>query len=513
MSIFSKIAVTDEERAAKAKEVMKAIASFSNSQNKQEYLYSYVPRAGIAQIKEHGLLSGNELAKPENRHLLELARPNGDADRRLKEKDERLANAPGKVLVKVKLDSNGKSLLHRYLTTKEWGYPGGKAEPDEEMEDAAVRELKELTGYHIDKSKLKYDGVKDKHHQFSGKLEDVSKIEPAFYETGNPRELYWGDGEHKEPSEDDWIDNNSLSKLAAAYTASGEKVQGVGLRKMYHSLLEEQGLPGLAVNNEETGDVELSFDGDEAKRKEIFDQLSSRVKAKTGHPITFTPTANPQVSVPINLSNIDAEKLNAIHHLAYRMSNLYNPNDSAMDSNNSFKEKIADRFRLQVNQRGLQGTVPSRASEQLSGNRPMYDFMLPDQRTRSEEEALSDMPKDQKRRLMKALLGGRGFLDPNQTKVAEAQPRHELVIGASGVGKTTKAKELSEQNGMPVINFIKDNDNLRNENNRLFATAFYDKIQPAIKKWEKVDSKLKNRINPTLVTQINNKVAALLSSL
>ena len=51
------------------------------------------------------------------------------------------------------------------------------------------------------------------------------------------------------------------------------------------------------------------------------------------------------------------------------------------------------------------------------------------------------------------------------------------------------------------------------ENNRLFATAFYDKIQPAIKKWEKVDSKLKNRINPTLVTQINNKVAALLSPL
>jgi len=223
--------------------------------------------------------------------------------------------------------------------------------------------------------------------------------------------------------EDDWIDNNNLSKqsnllskLAAAYTASGEKVQGVGLRKMYHSLLEEQGLPGLAVNNEETGNVELSFDGDESKRKEVFDQLSSRVKAKTGHPVTFTPTANSQVSVPVNLSNRDAEKLNAIHHLAFRMSRVYNPNDSAMDSNNNFKEKIADRFRLQVNQRGMKGTVPSRASEQLSGNRPMYDFMLPDQRTRSEEEALSDMPKEQKRRLLKALLGGRGFLDPNHTK-------------------------------------------------------------------------------------------------
>lgn len=105
----------------------------------------------------------------------------------------KLASAPGKVLVKVKLDSNGKSLLHHYLTAKEWGYPGGKAEPDEDMEDAAVRELKELTGYHIDKSKLKHDGIKNGHHQFSGTLADISKIEPVFYENGNPRELYWGD--------------------------------------------------------------------------------------------------------------------------------------------------------------------------------------------------------------------------------------------------------------------------------------------------------------------------------
>ena len=113
---------------------------------------------------------------------------------------KKMEESVGKVLVKVKLDSNGKSLLHHYLNAKEWGYPGGKAEPDEEIEDAAVRELKERTGYHIDKSKLKYTGLKDGYHQFSGKLEDVSKIEPAFYETGNPRELYWGEEEHKEPS-------------------------------------------------------------------------------------------------------------------------------------------------------------------------------------------------------------------------------------------------------------------------------------------------------------------------
>lgn len=210
--------------------------------------------------------------------------------------------------------------------------------------------------------------------------------------------------------EDDWPGDDSVSKLAGVYTASGEKVQGVGLRKMYHSLLEEQGLPGLGVNNEDTGDVELSFDGDEAKRQEVFDQLGARVQAKTGHPVTFAPVDVPQSSVPIRMSNKDAERLNAIHHLAYRMSNMYDPADSLMDSNDNFKQKLADRFRLQVSQRGLKGTVPSRAAEQLLGTRPMYQGMMPDRLTRTEEEALSGMAEAQKQRLMKALSGGRGFL-------------------------------------------------------------------------------------------------------
>ena len=215
-----------------------------------------------------------------------------------------------------------------------------------------------------------------------------------------------------------WL-GNKQEKLAGVYTASGEKVQGVGLRKMYHSLLEEQGLPGIGVNNEDTGDVELSFDGDEAKRQEVFDQLSSRVKAKTGHPVTFAPTTTPQVSVPINLSNREAERLNAIHHLAYRMSDSYDPTDPFMHDPAYFKQNLADRFRLQVNKGGLTGTVPSRAAEHLLGTRPMYAGMMPNRRTRSEEEALSDMAEEQKRRLLKALKGGRGFLAPNESGVSK----------------------------------------------------------------------------------------------
>lgn len=211
-----------------------------------------------------------------------------------------------------------------------------------------------------------------------------------------------------------------LVKDAGVFTASGNKVQGVGLRKLYHSLLDERGLTGLGVNNEDTGDVELSFDGDEARRKEVFKELAARIKAKTNHPVTFAPTTVPQTSTSVRLSNKDAERLNAIHHLAYRMSNMYDPTHPLMDPNDTFKQKLADRFRLQVNQRGVQGTVPSRAAEQLLGTRPMYAGMMPARRTRSEAEALSDMPMAQQQRLFKALKSGRGFLAPVVDKLASA---------------------------------------------------------------------------------------------
>ena len=216
-----------------------------------------------------------------------------------------------------------------------------------------------------------------------------------------------------------WLANKQ-EKVAGVFTASGNKVQGVGLRKLYHSLLDERGLTGLGVNNEDTGDVELSFDGDEARRKEVFKELAARIRAKTNHPVTFAPTTVPQTSTPVKLSNKDSERLNAIHHLAYRMSNMYDPADPLMDPNDTFKQKLADRFRLQVNKRGLTGTVPSRAAEQLLGTRPMYAGMMPARRTRSEAEALSDMPMEQQQRLFKALKSGRGFLAPVVDKLASA---------------------------------------------------------------------------------------------
>jgi hypothetical protein len=70
------------------------VSKLAGSAEDPMHLYSYIPSGAIKHVKEHGLLSGNELAKPENRHLLDIARPNGDADRWLKEREEKLIKSP-----------------------------------------------------------------------------------------------------------------------------------------------------------------------------------------------------------------------------------------------------------------------------------------------------------------------------------------------------------------------------------------------------------------------------------
>jgi len=70
------------------------VSKLAGSAEDPMHVYSYIPSGSIKHVKEHGLLSGNELAKPENRHLLDIARPNGDADRWLKEREEKLIKSP-----------------------------------------------------------------------------------------------------------------------------------------------------------------------------------------------------------------------------------------------------------------------------------------------------------------------------------------------------------------------------------------------------------------------------------
>jgi DNA-directed RNA polymerase beta subunit len=59
-------------------------------------LLSYIPEETLDSVREHGLLSGDVLAKPENRHLLELARPGKAADEWLAFREQKLKDEPWK---------------------------------------------------------------------------------------------------------------------------------------------------------------------------------------------------------------------------------------------------------------------------------------------------------------------------------------------------------------------------------------------------------------------------------
>jgi RNA polymerase Rpb2, domain 3 len=59
-------------------------------------LLTYIPEETLASVREHGLLSGDLLAKPENRHLLELARPGKAADEWLAFREQKLKEEPWK---------------------------------------------------------------------------------------------------------------------------------------------------------------------------------------------------------------------------------------------------------------------------------------------------------------------------------------------------------------------------------------------------------------------------------
>ena len=292
-------------------------------------------------------------------------------------------------------------------------------------------------------------------------VEEIKNLWDALQTSGIVLKRH-GDKSNNKVANDDILPQQHI-KFAEVYTANGDSVQGVGLRKLYHTLLDEKGISGLGVNNEETGNVELAFNGDEAQRKNVFDELATRIQAKTGKPVTFAPLAVPQQMTSVNLSNADAARLNAIHHLAYRMSNMYDPSDSAMHDDATFKQNMADRFRLSVTDKGLTGTVPSRAAEQLLGTRPMYSAMAPEHRVRDEDEAMKNMAPEHKQKLLSMLGTDRGFLsntagtnkhasdDLYFVKWAETDPSKVILIsGHSGAGKSTVAKQLSDALGLPV---------------------------------------------------------------
>ena len=565
----------------------------ASAQGLQEYLYSYVPRAGIAQIKEHGLLSGNEIAKPENRRLLELARPNGDADRWLKEKDERLAKDPwleaynGPSVLFGDLDPDK---IHDKHPIKKFDAARIKIKltnllkdyPDTRMEGSELIPYTSHEAYDALDEKGKDEFVHNRHHTLS-----PEEIKSLIARGQNPKDM-WKDFKDTE------------GKFYASDVPHAHLITSIGkIPSKYIEFDEEQPV------TKQAGLLKKSI--------HWSDDVSRNILNGRHYPVSYLTGELDELKESIknrDWNNFKEEVGDSTYAAEMILAQRLGLNLPLIGASNPVEKFYARKKKWEevFDERG----VPFN-NDYLSGG---SNLKKPKKIQAALGLAGHAITKDEARALA-LKYGGEiedDWIDNNSlSKVAEAQPRHELVIGASGAGKTTKAKELSEQNGMPVINldktdpawhnFIKDNGNLRNENNvpfhliegtktnlqwkklmrrivdeamakkephiiegthlmmlspkelqnhnlhivnpsleevvqrrenrmrqkevekgrhytkddyennRLFATAFYDKIQPAIKKWEKVDSKLKNRINPTLVTQINNKVAALLSPL
>jgi hypothetical protein len=120
---------------------------------------------------------------------------------------------------------------------------------------------------------------------------------------------------------------------------------------------------------------------------------------------------------------------------------MYDPSDAAMHDDATFKQNMADRFRLAVTDKGLTGTVPSRAAEQLLGTRPMYSAMAPEYRVRDEDEAMKDMAPEHKQKLLSMLGTNRGFLSnkTNNSKLAS----DDILPG--GIGDKYKVSDFPKK--------------------------------------------------------------------
>lgn len=164
----------------------------------------------------------------------------------------------------------------------------------------------------------------------------------------------------------------NLGKQASSYVASGKKVQGVGLRKTLHAILDEQQLPGLAVNDPYTGNVELTL---AEKEKEVLKELNRRIREKYGYGLRFKPMADMPLK-EITLTEKDVDKLRELHYQRYLRSSIFDPNDSKKMSKKEFYEDLLPRFRLQLKNKNVTGLTTDRGARQLTGEEVPYQFML-----------------------------------------------------------------------------------------------------------------------------------------
>lgn len=146
----------------------------------------------------------------------------------------------------------------------------------------------------------------------------------------------------------------------SSYILEGAKLQGVGLRKHLHKILNEMDAKGLAVNDPYTGNVYMTVEkshADEAKKK-----LNSYLEGKGLEPAQFHAAAS--------------QKLKRVEIDAVKAKNYVKTHGLSKITPEQIMPFVAERYNLTPSHGKLQGYVTADALKQLQGKAPAYEMQL-----------------------------------------------------------------------------------------------------------------------------------------
>jgi hypothetical protein len=160
------------------------------------------------------------------------------------------------------------------------------------------------------------------------------------------------------------------------YDFSG-KVQGVGLRKAVHHILDKYKDPGLMYNDARTGKTHLSLYSPQEKQKKILKALEKYLANRTDD----NPNLKRNVDYWVN--ELPASNSDKKHNVKFTLKDL----NKFIKTQALYKflevpeEKrikyFIDRYRLNPDGKGnLIGSLPDLAYKQLYGKEPVYDYQL-----------------------------------------------------------------------------------------------------------------------------------------
>ncbi len=216
----------------------------------------------------------------------------------------------------------------------------------------------------------------------------------------------------------------SIWKLAEAVSLNieGDQVQGVGLRKKLHGLIEEHGADGLAVNNPVDKTVEAILDAEPEVREVIEQELAKQIEAETGSPVSITESDELAEMKDIKLTPEELKDLSAHLFLRFLQSTKAEGKDEWSHSPDitlqKAEEDMMPRYRLTKDEDGnYVGKVPELARKQLMKEEAPYHYMLDDALVASQLEGLAKMHPTDREHFFKQSQAYDDRLDTNKHKL------------------------------------------------------------------------------------------------